>query len=117
MSHALFELGHISERRIEQIVDPSRSDLPAFLAKNSGLESGRMIVHYVAAAALSELHAGANPRSSFSTPTSGGQEDHVSMGATACWNLVQSCEQFANILACELLIACEALEYLSLIHI
>ena len=111
MSHALFELGHISERRIDQIVDPSRSDLPAFLAKNSGLESGMMIVHYVAAAALSELHAGANPRSAFSTPTSGGQEDHVSMGATACWNLLKSCEQFAHILACELLIACEALEY------
>ena len=111
MSHALFELAHISERRIDQIVDPSRSDLPAFLAKNSGLESGMMIVHYVAAAALAEMHARASPRSAFSTPTSGGQEDHVSMGATACWNLVETSKHLSQVLACELLIACEALEY------
>ncbi|MAX46265.1 MAG: histidine ammonia-lyase, partial [Euryarchaeota archaeon] len=111
MSHALFELAHISERRIDQIIDPSRSDLPAFLARNSGLESGMMIVHYVAAAALAEMHARASPRSAFSTPTSGGQEDHVSMGSTACWNLVETCKHLSQVLACELLIACEALEY------
>ena len=111
MSHALFELAHISERRIDQIVDPTRSNLPAFLAKNSGLESGMMIVHYVAAAALAEMHAGAMPRSAFSTPTSGGQEDHVSMGSTAAWNLVNSCNHLSQVLACELMIACEALEY------
>ena len=111
MSHALFELGSISERRIDQMVDPARSGLPPFLAKNSGLESGMMIVHYVAAAALSEMRGRANPRSAFSTPTSGGQEDHVSMGATACWNLVETCNHLSEVLACELLIACEALEY------
>ena len=111
MSHAIFELASISERRIDQMVDPARSDLPAFLAKNSGLESGMMIVHYVAAAALAEMHGRAMPRSAFSTPTSGGQEDHVSMGATACWNLVESCNHLSQVLACELIIACEALEY------
>jgi len=111
MSHALFELAHISERRIDQMVDPSRSDLPPFLAKNSGLESGMMIVHYVAAASLAEMHGRTSPRSAFSTPTSGGQEDHVSMGATACWNLVETCKHLSEVLACELLIACEALEY------
>ena len=111
MSHAIFELASISERRIDQIVDPSRSNLPPFLAKNSGLESGMMIVHYVAAAALAEMHGRATPRSAFSTPTSGGQEDHVSMGATSCWNLVQSCHHLSQVLACELIIACEALEY------
>ena len=111
MSHAIFELAHISERRIDQIVDPSRSNLPAFLATNSGLESGMMIVHYVAAAALAEMHGRTMPRSAFSTPTSGGQEDHVSMGATACWNLIQSCNHLSQVLACELIIACEALEY------
>ena len=57
------------------------------------------------------MHARASPRSAFSTPTSGGQEDHVSMGATACWNLVESCTHLSQVLACELLIACEALEY------
>ena len=111
MSHAIFELASISERRIDQMVDPSRSKLPAFLAKNSGLESGMMIVHYVAAAALAEMRGRANPRSAFSTPTSAGQEDHVSMGATACWNLLQSCNHLSQVLACELIIACEALEY------
>jgi histidine ammonia-lyase len=111
MSHAIFELAHISERRIDQIVDPSRSNLPAFLAVNSGLESGMMIVHYTAAAALSEMHGRVMPRSAFSTPTSGGQEDHVSMGATACWNLLRSSEHLAQVLACELIIACEGLEY------
>ena len=112
MAHALFELGHISERRIDQLIDPTRSSLPAFLARDSGLESGLMIVHYVAAAALSELHAGSTPRSAFSTPTSGGQEDFVSMGATSCWNLIKSCDLITKVLACELLTACEALEYL-----
>ena len=111
MAHSLFELAHISERRIDQMVDPTRSNLPPFLAKNSGLESGMMIVHYVAAAALAEMHAGAMPRSAFSTPTSAGQEDHVSMGSTAAWNLVNSCKLLSQVLACELLIACEALEY------
>ena len=111
MSNAIFELAHISERRIDQIVDPSRSNLPAFLAVNSGLESGMMIVHYVAAAALSEMHGRTMPRSAFSTPTSGGQEDHVSMGATACWNLLKSSEHLSQVLACELIIACEGLEY------
>lgn len=111
MSHAIFELAHISERRIDQIVDPARSNLPAFLATNSGLESGMMIVHYVAAAALAEMHGRTMPRSAFSTPTSGGQEDHVSMGATACWNLVKASEHLSQVLACELIIACEGLEY------
>ncbi len=111
MSHALFELAHISERRIDQIVDPVRSNLPAFLAKNSGLESGMMIVHYVAAASLAEMHGRAMPRSAFSTPTSGGQEDHVSMGSTACWNLIETSKHLSQVLACELLISCEALEY------
>ena len=111
MSHALFELGHISERRIDQMIDPSRNDLPPFLAVNSGLESGMMIVHYVAAAALAEMHGRAMPRSAFSTPTSGGQEDHVSMGATSCWNLLETCKHLSQVLACELIIACEALEY------
>ncbi len=111
MVSALFELGSISERRIDQILDPARSKLPAFLAKDSGLESGLMIVQYVAGASLSELHGHAAPRAVFSTSTSAGQEDHVSMGATACWNLLQATKRIAEIIACELVIACEALEF------
>ena len=111
MSHAIFELASISERRIDQIVDPVRSGLPGYLAVNSGLESGMMIVHYTAAALLSEMHGHAMPKSAFSTTTSGGQEDYVSMGATATWNLVEATNKLSKLLACELIIACEALEY------
>lgn len=111
MSLALFELGSISERRMDQLLDPTRSQLPAFLAKDSGLESGLMIVQYVAGAALAELHGQAAPRSAFSTTTSAGQEDHVSMGATAAWNLFSGVRRLAEIIACEALIAAEALEY------
>lgn len=111
MTSALFELGSISERRIDQLLDPARSKLPAFLAKDSGLESGLMIVQYVAGASLSELHGHAAPRTIFSTSTSAGQEDHVSMGATACWNLLQATKRISEVLACEMVIACEALEF------
>lgn len=110
MSLAMFELGSISERRIDQMLDPARSGLPAFLARNSGLESGLMIVQYVAGAALAELHGHASPRSAFSTTTSAGQEDHVSMGATSAWNMLSAVQRLAEVLACEALVACEALE-------
>lgn len=113
MSLALFELGSISERRMDQMLDASRSQLPAFLAKDSGLESGLMIVQYVAGASLSELHGQASPRSAFSTSTSAGQEDHVSMGATAAWNLMVGVRRLSEIIACEALIAAEALEHAS----
>ena len=111
MSLSIFELASISERRMDQLLDPSKSNLPPFLAKNSGLESGYMIVQYSAGAALSELHGHATPRTAFSTSTSAGQEDHVSMGATACWNLYQACLRLSEVLACELLIASEALSH------
>jgi histidine ammonia-lyase len=111
MSAALFELGSISERRIDQMLDPARSELPPFLAKNSGLESGLMIVQYVAGASLAELHGHATPRAAFSTSTSAGQEDHVSMGATAAWNLLEATQRLSEVLACELFVACEALEF------
>jgi histidine ammonia-lyase len=111
MSLAMFELASISERRIDQMLDPARSELPAFLAQNSGLESGLMIVQYVAGAALAELRGHASPRSAFSTTTSAGQEDHVSMGATAAWNMLSAVQRLAEVLACEALVACEALEH------
>ncbi len=110
MALALFEQASMSERRMDQLLDPARSGGRAFLAHSSGLESGLMIVHYVAGAALSEMHGGVLPRSAFSTVTSGGQEDHVSMGATACFNLLHVIERFVDVLACEALIACEAIE-------
>ena len=111
ISLALFEICSMSERRMDQLLDKNRSGLPAFLARNGGLESGYMIVHYVAAAALAEMHSGSTPRTAFSVPTSAGQEDHVSMGATAALNAMRMLELSTHILACEALIACEALEY------
>lgn len=111
MSLAIFELASISERRMDQLLDSKKSGLPPFLAKNSGLESGLMIVQYVAGASLSELHGHSAPRTAFSTSTSAGQEDHVSMGATACWNLVQATKRLSEVLACELLISAQALEF------
>jgi len=111
MALALFELASISERRMDQMLDRSRSNLPAFLAKNSGLESGLMIVQYVAGASLAELRGHASPRSAFSTSTSAGQEDHVSLGATANHNLLVATERLAEVLACEARIASEALTH------
>ena len=113
MSLALFELGSISEHRMDQMLDPTRSGLPAFLASNSGLESGLMIVQYSAGSSLAELHGQSAPRTAFSTTTSAGQEDHVSMGATAAWNLRVGVRRLSEVLACELLIASEALEHAS----
>ena len=111
MALSIFELASISERRMDQLLDSSKSNLPPFLARNSGLESGYMIVQYSAGAALAELRGHANPRTAFSTSTSAGQEDHVSMGATACWNLYQACIRLSEVLACELLIASEAISH------
>ena len=65
MSLSLSELGSISERRMDQLLDPKKSDLPPFLARNSGLESGLMIVQYSAGAALAELHGHSSPRTAF----------------------------------------------------
>ena len=109
MSLALFELSSMSERRIDQMLDPNRLAIKPFLAENAGLESGLMIVQYAAAAALGELHGHSTPRTAFSTTTSAGQEDHVSMGATASWNLLQAIERCSEVIACEAFVAHRAI--------
>ncbi len=113
MSLACFELASISERRIDQILDHARSGLPPFLAGNPGFESGMMIVQYAAAAAIAEMRVYANPATAINIPTSANQEDHVSMGATVAWSLIQAVERLADVLACELIVAGEALEHLT----
>ncbi len=110
MSLGLFELASISERRIDQMLDPDRRAIRPFLAENPGLESGLMIVQYVAAASLGEMRGHANPRTAFSTTTSAGQEDHVSMGATASWNLLQAIQRCSEVLACEAFVAHRAIQ-------
>lgn len=108
---ALFELGSISERRMDQLLDVNKRAPQPFLAKDAGLESGLMIVQYVAGAALAEIHGQTLPRTAFSTSTSAGQEDHVSMGATSSFNLKVAIDRISEILACELVIAIDALDF------
>ena len=107
---ACHELASISERRINQILDPNWSGQKPFLAKNEGLESGLMIVQYVAAAIISELHLLANPASTSNVPVSMGKEDHVSMGATGTYRAMQSSILLSQVLANELVCSTEALD-------
>jgi len=112
MAIAVAELGAISERRIERLVNPALSGLPAFLARDGGLESGLMLAHVTAAALASENKALAHPASVDSIPTSANKEDHVSMGATAARKAARVVANTRRILAVELLAACQALEFL-----
>jgi len=108
---ALAELANISERRIEQMLNPSLSGLPAFLAEGSGLNSGLMISQYTAAALVSENKVLAHPASVDSIPTSANQEDHVSMGTIACRKARDIFENTLWVLAIELASAAQALDF------
>ena len=107
---AIAELANISERRIERLVNPQLSGLPAFLVEDGGLNSGYMIAQYAAAALVSENKGLAHPASVDSIPTSANKEDHVSMGAFAarkCRDIVQNTE---NVIAIELLCGAQAID-------
>jgi histidine ammonia-lyase len=109
---AIVDLMSISERRIDRLVNPDKNEaLPAFLARKPGLESGFMIPHVAAAALLNEARALAHPASVDNVTTSGGKEDHVSMGMTAALKLRSIVELAENLLAIELLAGAEALEH------
>ncbi len=110
---ALANLGSISERRTETLVNPDLSGLPAFLAPTAGLDSGMMITQVVAAALVSENKIHAHPASVDSIPTSANKEDHVSMGVTAarkCRTILQNLEW---ILSIELLCGAQGLHFLA----
>lgn len=109
---AVSELGSISERRIEKLTNPHMSGLPAFMAQDSGLNSGFMIPHVVAAALASENKVLAHPAVVDSIPTSADKEDHVSMGPIAAVKARKVNRNVANILAIELLAASQALDLL-----
>lgn len=108
---ALAELANIAERRIEQMLNPALSGLPAFLAEGSGLNSGLMISQYTAAALVSENKVLAHPASVDSIPTSANQEDHVSMGTIACRKAGSIFENSLWVLAIELASAAQALDF------
>ncbi len=109
---AVTDLMSISERRIDRLINPDGNEgLPAFLAVQPGLSSGLMIAHVTAAALLNEAKVLAHPASVDSLPTSGGKEDHVSMGMTAALKLRQIVENAEQVLAIELMAAAQGLDY------
>jgi histidine ammonia-lyase len=108
---ALTQLSSISERRVEQMVNPALSGLPPFLAKNSGLNSGFMIAQVTSAALVAESRILCHPASVDSIPSSAGREDHVSMGMTAALKARQVAEHARHVLAIELLVASQALDF------
>ncbi len=109
---ALTTLMGIGERRIDRLVNPDINEgLPPFLSRTPGVSSGFMIAHIVAAALLNEAKVLAHPASADSVPTSGGKEDHVSMGMTAALKFRQIVANAERLLAIELLSAAQALEY------
>lgn len=111
-SIAVSELASISERRTDRMLDPVRSQgLPPFLAANPGVESGYMITQYVQAALVAENKVLAHPASVDSVPTSGGQEDHVSMGWGAGRKLLEIIDNVRRVIAIEILCAVQAVEY------
>lgn len=105
---AAAELAGISERRIERLVNPHLSNLPAFLSAHPGLESGLMITQYVAASLVSENKTLAHPASVDSIPSSANQEDHVSMGTTAARHAYQIIRNTGRVLAIEAMCAARA---------
>ena len=110
MAIALSEIANVSERRIERLVNPQLSELPAFLTKKGGLNSGMMITQYTAAALVSENKVLAHPASVDSIPSSANQEDHVSMGtigARKAWNILANAQQVVGI---EIMAACQAID-------
>jgi histidine ammonia-lyase len=108
---AMAELANISERRIERMVNPQLSGLPAFLSPKPGLQSGAMILQYSAASLVSENKTLAHPASVDSIPSSANQEDHVSMGTIASRHAYQIIQNCRNVLAIELICALQAAEY------
>jgi histidine ammonia-lyase len=109
---ALTDLMSISERRIDRLVNPDKSEgLPAFLAHHPGVESGFMIAHVAAASLLNEARVLSHPASVDNVTTSGGKEDHVSMGMTSALKLRSIADLAENLFAIELLAGAEALEH------
>lgn len=108
---AIAELGSISERRLERLINYQLNDLPPFLVKKGGLNSGFMITQYAAAALVSENKVLAHPASVDSIPSSANQEDHVSMGTIAARKGRDIIENVSRVLATEIMAACQAIDF------
>jgi histidine ammonia-lyase len=112
LSIASAEIASISEQRIEKLVNPAISELPAFLTDQGGLNSGFMIVQVAAASIVSENKTLCHPASVDSIPTSADKEDHVSMGAWAARKAAKVVENTRRVLSMELLAACQGIDFL-----
>ena len=110
MAICIHEIASISERRINQVLDPQWSNQKAFLGNNEGLDSGLMIVQYVAAAVIAELSLLANPVTTTNISVSMGKEDHVSMGATGAYRTFKASKLLSSVISSELICACQALD-------
>ena len=108
---AIAEIGSLSERRISLLIDRHLSNLPPFLVKDGGLNSGFMIAQVTAAAVASENKSLAHPASVDSLPTSANQEDHVSMATFAARRLADMNDNTATIVAIELLAAAQGIDF------
>ena len=109
---ALTDLMNIAERRIDRLTNPDKSEgLPAFLARKPGVESGFMVAQVAAASLVNEARVLAHPASTDNITTSGGKEDHVSMGMTSALKLRSIVDLAENLFAIELLAGAEALEH------
>ena len=110
---AIAELGNISERRTNRLLDMHLSDLPAFLTAFPGVDSGLMITQYVAASLVSENKVLTHPASADSIPTSANQEDHVSMGTIAARQADEILDNVVNVLAIEAMAAAQGIDFLA----
>ena len=107
---AISEIGNVSERRVERLVNSQLSKLPSFLVKHPGLNSGFMITQYACASLASENKVLAHPASVDSIPSCENQEDFVSMGTTAARKAAEILKNSRRIVATEIMAACQALD-------
>jgi histidine ammonia-lyase len=113
---ALCEIGNISERRTSILVDPKMSGLPAFLVKESGLNSGFMIAQVTAAALVSENKGLAHPASVDTVPTAANQEDQVSLACQGARRQREMADNVANVVGIELIAAAQGVEFHRPLH-
>jgi histidine ammonia-lyase len=113
LAAAIVPLATISERRIDRLVDPTLSGLPAFLTREGGLRSGYMLAQVTAAAVASELKSLAHPAGVDTIPTSANKEDHVSMSMTAALKAEVAVARAREVIAIEILCACQAIDLLA----
>jgi histidine ammonia-lyase len=113
LAAAIVPLATISERRTDRLVDPALSELPAFLTREGGVNSGLMMAQVTAAAVASELKTLAHPAGVDTIPTSANKEDHVSMSMSAALKAARAVGRAREVLAIELLCACQAIDLLA----